>query len=429
MILVKNGLVVDPSQGLEAICDILIDGHQITAIGEHLQADNAEIIDATDKVVMPGLIDMHVHLREPGQEYKEDILSGTMAAAHGGVTSVVCMPNTHPPIDNEAIVEMIQNRAKKYGYADVYPSACITKGQKGEELTEMGLLSQSGAVAFTDDGRSVAHAGVMRRALDYSKIFDGLLISHCEEEDLLGNGVMNEGIVSTELGLSGIPNAVEDLMIARDLMLAELTGARIHIAHLSTASGAELIRQAKAKGVRATTEVTPHHLFLTEEAVRGYDTNTRVNPPLRTADDSQALVAAIKDGTVDCIVTDHAPHAKEDKEVEYDYAANGISGIETSLPLVWTNLYKTGQLGLSDIARLMSQRPAELLRLDKGTLQVGREADVLIIDPAIEKAVDVDAFYSKGKNSPFGGKVLSGWADIVIKSGRVVVENGQVKEW
>lgn len=427
MILIKNGLVVDPSQGLEAVRDILIEGETIAAVGENLTADGAEVIDAAGKIVMPGLVDMHVHLREPGQEYKEDILSGTRAAAHGGVTSVASMPNTHPPVDNEAIVEMISRKAKAYGYADVYPTACITKGQQGEELTEMGLLHQSGAIAFTDDGRSVMDPGVMRRALDYSKIFDGLLISHCEEENLRGSGVMNEGLVSTELGLKGIPNAVEDLMIVRDLMLAELTGARVHIAHLSTASGVQMVRAAKAKGVRVTAETTPHHLFLTDEEVRGYDTNTKVNPPLRTEADNQALIAALRDGTVDCIVTDHAPHAIEDKECEYDYAANGISGIETSLPLVWTNLYKTGQLSLSDIVRLMSLNPAELLRIDKGTLQAGKMADILIIDPTVEKEVKAEEFCSKGKNSPFIGMRLSGWADTVLKAGRIVVEKGEVQ--
>lgn len=427
MILIKNGLVVDPSQGLEAVRDILIDGETIAAVDENLTADGAQVLDAAGKIVMPGLVDMHVHLREPGQEYKEDILSGTRAAAHGGVTSVASMPNTRPPVDNEAIVEMISRKAKAYGYADVYPTACITKGQKGEELTEMGLLHQSGAIAFTDDGRSVMQASMMRRALDYSKIFDGLLISHCEEEELRGAGVMNEGLVSTELGLAGIPNAVEDLLIVRDLMLSELTGARVHIAHLSTASGVQMVRAAKAKGVRVTAETTPHHLFLTDEAVRGYDTNTKVNPPLRTEADNLALIAALKDGTVDCIVTDHAPHAAEDKDCEYDYAANGISGIETSLPLVWTNLYKTGQLTLSDIVRLMSLNPAELLRIDKGTLQVGKLADVLIIDPTVEKEVKVEEFCSKGKNSPFVGMRLSGWADTVLKSGRIVVEKGEVQ--
>ena len=427
MILIKNGLVVDPSQGLKAVRDILIEGETIAAVGENLTADGAEVIDAAGKIVMPGLVDMHVHLREPGQEYKEDILSGTRAAAHGGVTSVASMPNTHPPVDNEAIVEMISRKAKVYGYADVYPTACITKGQQGEELTEMGLLHQSGAIAFTDDGRSVMDPGVMRRALDYSKIFDGLLISHCEEENLRGSGVMNEGLVSTELGLKGIPNAVEDLMIVRDLMLAELTGARVHIAHLSTASGVQMVRAAKAKGVRVTAETTPHHLFLTDEAVRGYDTNTKVNPPLRTEADNQALIAALRDGTVDCIVTDHAPHALEDKECEYDYAANGISGIETSLPLVWTNLYKTGQLSLSDIVRLMSLNPAELLRIDKGTLQAGKMADILIIDPTVEKEVKAEEFCSKGKKSPFIGMRLSGWADTVLIAGRIVVEKGEVQ--
>lgn len=428
MILLKNGLVVDPTAGIEAVKDILIDGAVIKAVGDNLSCDGAEIVDLTGKIVFPGLIDMHVHLREPGQEYKEDILSGTMAAAHGGFTSVASMPNTHPPVDNEAIVESIILKSRRYGYADVYPTACITKGLKGEEITEMGLLHKSGAIAFTDDGKTVSHAGVMRRALDYCKIFDDLLIAHCEEMDLLGNGVMNEGKVSTELGLAGIPNAVEDLVISRDLMLAKLTNSRLHIAHLSTATGLELIRQAKADGIKVTVEVTPHHLFLTEEMVKGYDTNTKVNPPLRTIEDTQALIEGLKEGVIDCIVTDHAPHAREDKEVEYDYAAFGISGLETSLPLVWTNLYLTNQLTLTQIAILMSKRPAEILRIDKGTLLPGKEADITIVDPTVEKVVDINDFVSKGVNTPYQGMVLKGWADKVYKFGRLVVDGGKVIE-
>ena len=409
MILLKNGHVVDPAQNLNGTADILIEGQTIQAVGQNLEAPGAQIIDLQGKVVMPGFIDLHVHLREPGREDKETVLTGTQAAIHGGFTSIACMPNTTPVADNEAIIESVLYKAHKAQLADVYPIACITKGQKGEELTEMLLLRKAGAAAFSDDGRTVQHSGVMRRAMDYSKALDGLLISHCEDEDLLGSGVMNEGIVSTELGLGGIPNEVEDLIIARDLMLAKLTGCRIHIAHVSTAGGVELIAKAKAEGVRVTAEATPHHLCLTEEAVRGYDTNTKVNPPLRTEADRTALWQALKAGVIDCVSTDHAPHTIQDKEVEYVYAANGVA---------------TGLMTVEDMARVMSQRPAEILGIEKGTLQAGRMADIVVLDPDTEKAVDNGQFYSKGKNTPFQGMQLKGWPELVVKGGRIVLEQG-----
>lgn len=424
MILLKNGHVVDPAQNLNGTADILIEGQTIQAVGQNLEAPGAQVIDLQGKVVMPGFIDLHVHLREPGREDKETVLTGTQAAIHGGFTSIACMPNTTPVADNEAIIESVLYKAHKAQLADVYPIACITKGQKGEELTEMLLLRKAGAAAFSDDGRTVQHSGVMRRAMDYSKALDGLLISHCEDEDLLGSGVMNEGIVSTELGLGGIPNEVEDLIIARDLMLAKLTGCRIHIAHVSTAGGVELIAKAKAEGVRVTAEATPHHLCLTEEAVRGYDTNTKVNPPLRTEADRTALWQALKAGVIDCVSTDHAPHTIQDKEVEYVYAANGISGLETAAPLIWTNFVATGLMTVEDMARVMSQRPAEILRIEKGTLQAGRMADIVVLDPDTEKAVDNGQFYSKGKNTPFQGMQLKGWPELVVKGGRIVLEQG-----
>lgn len=424
MILLKNGHVVDPAQNLNGTADILIEGQTIQAVGQNLEAPGAQVIDLQGKVVMPGFIDLHVHLREPGREDKETVLTGTQAAIHGGFTSIACMPNTTPVADNEAIIESVLYKAYKAQLADVYPIACITKGQKGEELTEMLLLRKAGAAAFSDDGRTVQHSGVMRRAMDYSKALDGLLISHCEDEDLLGSGVMNEGIVSTELGLGGIPNEVEDLIIARDLMLAKLTGCRIHIAHVSTAGGVELIARAKADGVRVTAEATPHHLCLTEEAVRGYDTNTKVNPPLRTEADRTALWQALKDGIIDCVSTDHAPHTIQDKEVEYVYAANGISGLETAAPLIWTNFVATGLMTLEDMARVMSQRPAEILGIEKGTLEAGRMADIVVIDPDTEKAVDNAQFYSKGKNTPFQGMQLKGWPELVVKGGRIVLNQG-----
>ena len=424
MMLLKNGHVVDPAQNLNGKADILLEGDKIVAVGPELTADGAQVVDLTGRVVMPGFVDMHVHLREPGREDKETIATGCQAAIHGGFTSIACMPNTMPVADNEAVVEAVLYKAYKANLADVYPIACITKGQKGEELTEMLLLHQAGAVAFSDDGRTVQHSGVLRRAMDYSKALDGLLISHCEDEDLLGGGVVNEGIVSTELGLAGIPNEVEDLIIARDLMLAKLTGCRLHIAHVSTAGGVELIARAKAEGVRVTAEATPHHLCLTEEAVRGYDTNTKVNPPLRTEADRAALFAGLKAGIIDCVSTDHAPHTIQEKEVEYVYAANGISGLETAVPLIWTDFVATGQLTLEELALRTSKRPAEILGIAKGTLEPGRTADVVVINPDQEKAVDPAQFYSKGKNTPFVGRVLKGWPEMVIKSGRIVLKQG-----
>ncbi len=424
MMLLKNGHVVDPAQNLNGKADILLEGDKIVAVGPELAADGAQIVDLTGRVVMPGFVDMHVHLREPGREDKETIATGCQAAIHGGFTSIACMPNTTPVADNEAVVEAVLYKACKANLADVYPIACITKGQKGEELTEMLLLHQAGAVAFSDDGRTVQNSGVLRRAMDYSKALDGLLISHCEDEDLLGSGVVNEGIVSTELGLAGIPNEVEDLIIARDLMLAKLTGCRLHIAHVSTAGGVALIAKAKAEGVRVTAEATPHHLCLTEEAVRGYDTNTKVNPPLRTEADRAALFAGLKTGIIDCVSTDHAPHTIQEKEVEYMYAANGISGLETAVPLIWTDFVTTGQLTLEELALKMSKRPAEILGIAKGTLEPGRLADIVIINPEQEKMVDPAQFYSKGKNTPFVGRILKGWPEMVIKGGRIVLKQG-----
>lgn len=422
MILLKNGLVVDPSQSIHQVQDILIADGVIRQIGSNLSVEAAEIIDVSGMVVMPGAVDMHVHLREPGNEDKETIMTGVQAAIHGGFTSIACMPNTNPVADHEAVIESILYKSEKYALADVYPIAAITKGQQGEELTEMGFLKQAGAVAFSDDGTTIQHTGVLRRAMDYSKIADALLISHCEDKALLGSGVMNEGIVSTELGLTGIPNAVEDLIIARDLAMAKLTKCRLHIAHVSTAGGVELVARAKAEGVRVTAEATPHHLLLTDEAVRGYDTNTKVNPPLRTEQDRQALLEGLKSGVIDCVATDHAPHAQQDKEVEFAYAANGIVGLETAIPLIWTNLVKKDLLNVEEFVTIMSRRPAEILQIDKGTLQPGKMADVLILNPKAEKTVQPKAFYSKGKNTPFGGMVLTGWPEMVIKQGKVVYQ-------
>lgn len=426
MMLIKNGLIVDPSQGLHEVQDIFVADGMIQKIGKDLVVEGAEIVDASGMIVMPGAVDMHVHLREPGDEHKETILTGVQAAIHGGFTSVACMPNTNPVADHEAVIESIMFKASKYGLADVYPIAAITKNLAGEEITEMGLLKRTGAVAFSDDGKTVQHTGVLRRAMDYSKMANALLISHCEDKELLGSGVMNEGIVSTELGLAGIPNEVEDLIIARDLAMAKLTGCRVHIAHVSTAGGVELVAKAKADGVKVTAETTPHHLLLTDEAVRGYDTNTKVNPPLRKEEDRLAVFEGLKKGIIDCVATDHAPHAQQEKEVEYAYAANGVVGLETAVPLIWTNFVKKGLLNEEEFVTIMSRRPAEILQIDKGTLQAGKMADILILNPDQEKTVEPQKFYSKGKNTPFGGMKLTGWPEMVIKAGKMVYRDDKL---
>lgn len=421
--LIKGGRVIDPSQGIDKVLDILIEKGKIKAIDENITTENAEIIDASGKIVTPGLIDIHVHLREPGYEAKEDIQSGSISASAGGFTSVACMPNTNPPADNKSVVEFIMEKAKRVGLIDVYPIGTISKGLKGEELSEIGDMKHSGIVGISDDGKPVMNSNLMRRALEYSSMFELPVISHCEDLNMSGEGVINEGLTSTILGLEGIPAAAEEIMAARDIRIAGLTGGKLHIAHVSTKGCVELIRRAKAKGINVTAEATPHHFTLTEESVKTFDTNTKVNPPLRTAEDVEAVRQGLKDGTIDAIVTDHAPHTIEDKELEYDYAAFGISGLETSLPLVITYLVNTGILTLSQAIEKMTINPANIMNIPKGTLKPGRDADITIID--IEKSITVDTkkFKSKGKNSPFNGWELKGSIVMTIKGGNTVYEN------
>ena len=427
-LLLKGGRVIDPSQKLDEVADVLIRDGKIAEVGKDLKAENVEVKDVTGMIVCPGLVDIHCHLREPGLERKETIATGTRAAAAGGFTTVLPMPNTAPVADSPASILYVRDRAKEVGVVHVYPIGAITKGSKGQELAEMSAMADAGAVAFSDDGRPVDSSRMMRLAMEYSLITKLPLIAHEEDLALVDDGDMNEGAVSTVLGLRGNPAASEETMIARDIILARLTGARLHIAHVSTAHGVQLIREAKAEGLPITAEVTPHHLTLTEEAVRTYDTNTKVNPPLRTKGDVDALSEGLKDGTIDCVATDHAPHTVEDKVVEYHYAANGISGFETALPVLWTELVQEGRLTAMELIDKMSTSAAKIMNLPAGTLETGAAADVIVIDPDTILAVDKNEFYSKGKNTPYHERLLSGWPMLTVVDGVVVMEDRKIKE-
>jgi dihydroorotase len=417
-LIIKNGHIIDPANNINEKLDLLVSDGKIVKLGKtgSLSAGDATVIDAAGKLVVPGLIDMHVHLREPGFEYKETIATGTASAKAGGFTAVCCMPNTNPVNDNRSMTEFILSQACQ-GSARVYPIGAITKGSKGEELAEMGELHDAGCVAVSDDGKPVMSAGIMRRALEYSKIFDMLVISHCEDATLSAKGVMNEGVVSAELGLRGIPRSAEDVMTARDISLAELTGARLHIAHISTAGSVRMVRDAKARGVKVTAETCPHYFSLTEEAVRGYNTLAKMNPPLRTSDDVAAIKAGLKDGTIDVIATDHAPHAADEKTGEFDYALFGIVGLETALGLT-LKLVQEGVLTLPEAIKKLTANPAAIFKINKGSLAVGADADIAIIDPELNWCVEPQQFQSKSKNSPFGGWKLTGKAVQTIVGGK-----------
>ncbi|HYN01116.1 MAG TPA: dihydroorotase [Vicinamibacteria bacterium] len=420
-LLLKGGRVIDPAQGLDATLDVMIAEGTIEEVGPRVQARGAQVLDAKGLVVCPGFIDIHTHLREPGREDKETIATGTRAAAAGGFTAVCAMPNTDPVNDTAGITRAIVERARAEGAVRVYPIGAITRGQKGEELSEFGDLKEAGCVAFSDDGKPVASARVMRRALEYAKAFDVAIIDHCEEPTLAEMACMNEGPVSTVLGLRGQPAAGEAIMVERDVLLAELVGGRVHIAHLSAAASVDAVRRGKARGVRVTAEVTPHHLFLTDEAVRetGYDTNTKMNPPLRSEGDREAVLAGLLDGTIDCIATDHAPHTVDDKKVEYDHAANGIVGLETAVALCLDRLVGAGLLELPYLVALLSANPARVLGLPGGTLAPGSPADLTLIDLAKKRQVDATRFESRSRNTPFGGWILKGWPAMTIVGGRV----------
>ncbi|MFA6823534.1 MAG: dihydroorotase [Geobacter sp.] len=419
-LLIKGGRVIDPSQGIDDTLDVVVENGRVKEIGKGLAAPaGAETIDASGRYVVPGLIDMHVHLRDPGLEYKEDIVSGTRAAVAGGFTSVACMPNTKPAIDNKAIVSYIINKAKTEGFCNVFPVGTITQAMHGDRLAEMGELKEAGCVAVSDDGKPVKNSELMRRALEYANGMGILVISHAEELELVGEGVMNEGFTATELGLKGIPRVAEDIATAREIMLAEYVGAPVHIAHVSTAGSVRIIREAKARGVKVTCETAPHYFTLTDDAVRGYNTNAKMNPPLREAADVAAIKQGLKDGTIDCIATDHAPHHLDEKDLEFNEAMNGIIGLETSLPLS-LGLVREGAISLQQLVEKMSCNPAKILGVDRGTFKAGSVADITVIDPDKAWTVEADQLASKSKNSPWLGERMTGAAAATVVAGKVV---------
>jgi dihydroorotase len=418
--LLKGGRLIDPPSGRDQVLDLMIVDGRIEQTGAALSASNAQVIDLKGKVVAPGFTDMHVHLRQPGHEYKETILTGCTSAASGGFTAVCCMPNTSPPIDDESVVRMIQNEARKAleGLVDVYPIAAVTVGRKGEHLGPLAELVAAGAVGFTDDGDPVYDAEIMRRALEYAKMYGRPVIQHAQDLPLTKGGVMNEGFVATSLGLAGMPPVAEEIMIARDIRLAEYTGGQYHVAHISTTGAVELVRQAKARRLPVTCEVTPHHFTLTDELVRTYDTNAKMNPPLRTRDDVEAVKAGLKDGTIDVIATDHAPHSFDEKQVEFHSAPFGIVGLETAIGLAITELLMKNILSLAQIIEKFSTNPRRILHLPQIRIAEGEMANLTIFDPAVEWVVDPQYFKSKSKNSPFGGFRLTGKAVGVLNNGQ-----------
>ena len=417
--LIKGGRVIDPSQNLDAELDILIENDVIKAVEKNISADDVEIIDAKGKIVTPGLIDVHVHLREPGFEYKETIESGLMAAVAGGFTAVCCMANTNPVNDNQEVTRYLLKKASEYHLARLYPIGAVSKGLKGEEMAPIGELKEAGVVALSDDGNPILNSGFLRRALEYAKYFNLPIISHAEDKNLAPYGVMNEGKTATRLGLPAIPAEAEEIMIFRDIKLAELTNWHIHIAHVSTAGGVKLIKEAKEKGIKITAETCPHYFTLTEEAVKDYNTNAKVSPPLRTEVDVEAIKQGLKDGTIDIIATDHAPHHPLEKEVPFEEAPSGIIGLETALPIS-LKLIEAGILSWSELVTKMSYLPAKIFNLPGGTLKPGSPADITIIDPESKYHIDVNAFFSKARNCPFNGWEAKGKVIITIVDGKIV---------
>jgi len=421
-LLIRHARVVDPSQRLDAGLDVLIADDKIARLAERIEDRDAGVLDGTGLVAAPGFIDLHVHLREPGFEYKETIASGAAAAVAGGFAAVCCMPNTRPVNDNPAVTEFIRARASEAGLARVYPVGAVSKNLEGGELAELGEMARAGAVAFSDDGKPVHNAYLMRRVLEYAQLFRLSVVDHCEDRDLAAGGVMHEGAVATRLGLRGIPAAAEEVMVARDCGLAELTGGRVHIAHLSTRRGLEHLRGAKARGIAVTCEATPHHLALTDQAVADseYDTDTKMNPPLRSAEHVEALLQGVLDGTVDCLATDHAPHHADEKALEYDLAPFGVVGLETAVPVTYDLLVRRHKLSLGRFVALWSTNPARVFGLPGGSLKVGAPADVTLLDLEARLTVNPDRFRSLSRNTPFAGQRLKGWPAATLVGGKVV---------
>jgi dihydroorotase len=419
-LLIANGRVIDPSQNMDRATNVLVVDGKIAAYDFAAPTDgSAQVIDAAGRIVAPGLIDIHVHLREPGFEDAETIETGTAAAVNGGFTSVACMPNTDPPIDTQGTVELIRQTAAQKGHCNVYVVACVSQNREGKQLAEIGQLVEAGAVGFSDDGAPVYDAELMRRAFEYCLMFDKPVMNHCEVRELSQKGVMHEGLISLTLGLQGIPAAAEDVMIGRDVSLAEATGGRLHIMHLSTLGGVEILRRARSRDIRVTSEVTPHHFTLTDECMRSFDSNYKMHPPLRGKEHVETIIAGLKDGTIDCIACDHAPHPKEKKMQELDQAPFGITGLETSLGLVVTQLINPGHLDWPTAIAKMTINPARVVNLKKGTLQIGADADITVIDPEVRWKVDPARMRSKSSNTPFAGWELQGRADVVVVGGKV----------
>ncbi len=425
--LLKGGRVVDPANGIDGIRDVLIENGIIARVGVNLPTDGADVFDVPDGVVVtPGLIDMHVHLREPGQEHKETIATGTAAAVAGGFTAVACMPNTDPVNDQASITEFMIARAKDAGLARVYPIGAVSRGSKGDQLSEIGELKAAGCVAVSDDGRPVATALLMRRALEYTKMCGILVINHCEDQSLKADGVAHEGYHASRLGLRGIPGEAEEIMVERDITLAGLTGGRVHICHLSTRGSLRAVRAGKARGINVTCEVTPHHFVLTDEALAGYDTNVKMNPPLREAADRDEMLRGIADGSIDVIATDHAPHHADEKSVEFDQAPFGITGLETCVPLVLDRLVHSGVITLSRAIEMLSLNPAKILNVPGGTLTEGQPADITLLAPDLVQTIDPTKSRSKSRNTPFGGWTFRGGVAATLVGGKLVYTNDAV---
>ena len=425
-LLIKGGRIIDPKNGRDEVGDLLVERDKIAQVGKNLSANGAEVIKAEGLWVTPGLIDMHVHLRQPGREDEETILSGSRAAVKGGFTSVLPMANTDPVTDNRGTVEFLLSEATRVGLVNIFPVGAVTRGLKGEALSDIGELKEAGCVALSDDGKPIQNTKLMRHALEYAAMVDLPIIAHEEDPYLFEDGAMNEGYMSTVLGLSGIPPICESVMVGRDIELLRLVGGRLHFAHISSHPSLRLIRQAKKEGLRVSCETAPHYFSLTDESISSFDANFKMNPPLRTGEDREAVKRALSDGTLDCIASDHAPHSENEKDAEFDAAPFGIIGLESSLGITLTHLVHTGLLSPSDLVTRMSLSPATILGLSKGTLSAGRDADITLIDPAVTWILRADEFESKSRNSPFIGWELKGRAKMTIVGGRIVMKDGKV---